>query len=348
MKNYGTQLPEVVVFSRSNDGHRGEYIDVLKRLFRCRVSDSLWVLISSPTPVAFLMIEEAFVQYVFVTLIRAAFGRRTVGLLFRPRPVVESSRGRHRFKRLTLQMLLCVRESATLTIVPFSVDPRFASIAKSWIYDPQLWDLETEERTNISAVAMGRLHPERLPLIAKKIVDSAAGRVIVGAIGRQTTEKGFDIFADMFRASSRIRARYAFACAGMVDANLRKSVGEFIRHGGVVIDRRISRDELLAVYGAVDLVWASYHRDYDQASGIFGRAVQLGIPVIVREDSLLHRLCIVEGLAHLAVTSTDAGPLLAYMPERDAARGAQLSETFRKSSVQRLNHALNISDAADL
>lgn len=57
--------------------------------------------------------------------------------------------------------------------------------------------------------------------------------------------------------------------------------------GGVVFDRMVSDEELLSLYGASDLVWSCYSPHYNQSSGIFGRAFQLGKPSLVRESSYL-------------------------------------------------------------
>ncbi len=59
--------------------------------------------------------------------------------------------------------------------------------------------------------------------------------------------------------------------------------------GGLLIDRRLDDAELESLYVVSDVIWSCYAPEYDQASGIFGRALQLGVPVIVRRGSLLHR-----------------------------------------------------------
>ena len=64
----------------------------------------------------------------------------------------------------------------------------------------------------------------------------------------------------------------------------------FTANGGMLIDRHLDNDELLHLYRRADAIWSCYAPDYNQASGIFGRAVQLGVPAIVRKRSYLQPL----------------------------------------------------------
>jgi hypothetical protein len=69
-------------------------------------------------------------------------GRVTAGLLFRPSPALREKGLPHHVKRWILQAIRLIGVRA-VTILPFSVEPQFARIAASWIYDPQFWDLCT-------------------------------------------------------------------------------------------------------------------------------------------------------------------------------------------------------------
>jgi len=55
----------------------------------------------------------------------------------------------------------------------------------------------------------------------------------------------------------------------------------------VVIDRNLTDEEFESLFGVADVIWACYAPSYDQASGVFGRAIQFGVPPIVREGSLI-------------------------------------------------------------
>lgn len=49
-------------------------------------------------------------------------------------------------------------------------------------------------------------------------------------------------------------------------------------------------EEILSLYKVADLVWCSDAPDDDQASGVFGRAIQTGVEPVFRKGSLPDRL----------------------------------------------------------
>ena len=54
----------------------------------------------------------------------------------------------------------------------------------------------------------------------------------------------------------------------------------------IVENPYLTDDEVLSLYGVADLAW-SFYPQRDQASGIFGRAVQAGVVPLVRSGSFL-------------------------------------------------------------
>jgi len=270
---------------------------------------------------------------------RRCSAARSAGLLFRPRPAVESGRIRHRLKRATLRLLKQLESCRTLTILPFSVDSRFATIADGWIYDFQLWDLTTAELATISE-ARAASHGGQG--VSRQIAETAGPRRVVCALGSQTVEKGFRVFTDAFVSHPELRREFLFAFAGTVAPALKPLGAALGTAGGVAVDRRITDRELLELYGSADLVWAYYDVGYDQASGILGRAAQAGIPVVVREGSLLHKLCQEEGIQHCAVSAGSVGDLAAcgVMPP-DPQRGLELAARFRAHSLAVLRASLS-------
>jgi hypothetical protein len=203
--------------SGQDDGHRAEYFGLLEKLLGGVRQRFSWATLFAPSPVLVTMIEESLSLYVFTCLVRSLTGRRTVGLLFRPLPAVQGTSARLVFKRMLLRMVRCLPGAATLTIMPFSVEPRFATIAKGWIYDPQFWDL---------------FYPEALdddhtggPL-AQDIGRHAQGRAVCCAVGRQDIDKGFDLFARAYAEIQALRERFLFAFGG-------KLRGEVAEEGGL-------------------------------------------------------------------------------------------------------------------
>lgn len=278
---YGASSPRIALLSIHMNGHRRSYVERFSRI----CVDAGWssTLLRSwdsgakhKDPLFVLMIEESFVAFTMIAMTRALRGRRTAGLLFAGAGLVNSRGIKAAAKRFVLRFLTKVPNITVLAITPFAVVPGLVKLADGWIYDPQLWDLDDAA-------------PRSSPL-ADEVRKAAAGRTVVVALGRQGREKGFDRLVRLWRSSAILRDRCLFVSAGKVDDNLQADAAVFQDAGGYLVDRFVSDDEMLSLYGVSDLVWALYDQVYDQSSGIMGRAIQLGRPSIVRGGSQLEDL----------------------------------------------------------
>ena len=239
----------ILDISRSDDGHRGQYMLFLAELFDARRVGFSWRGALTRQPVLVSMIEESFGRYVAVACLRAMLGRRTVGLLFRPRPALEGAGLRFAAKRLVLRGLRGLREVRTLTILPFAVEPGFSRLADGWIYDLQCWDMCGADG------AVQPLSASDAGALAAEMREAAGGRRICCAVGRQDAAKGFDQFAAMFTGSPALREAMLFVSGGKVAPDLTNAAAELAAAGALVRNRFISDDELLDLYAAADLVW---------------------------------------------------------------------------------------------
>lgn len=318
-----------------DEGHRAQYIAFLGTLFSVDRTRFAWPVLFDAKPVMVPLIEDSLSLYALTCVVRALQGKRTAGFLFRPRPAIEARSGRYRVKRLVLRVLRLLPWVTTLTILPFSVEPRFAEIADDWIYDPQVWDLQ-------GAVDQGMVHHGGV--MARELALRAKGRAICCALGRQDQAKGFDQFAQCYIANPSLREAVLFAYGGKVDPALAALAAAFGAVGGFGLDRFIGDEELLSLYASADFVWCAYAPDYDQASGILGRAMQLGIPVVVRKGSLIERLCQIESLPHIPVGPETDLSGLAKMPARESrAKAADRAHRHAAESLLRLGRAMGIS-----
>lgn len=329
----GDLTPNLLIHTVSEEGHRGSYLSLLSQLLNGARARNLGQMLFTAKPLLLLSIEaSAFSLYCLIAPVRALLGRRTVGLLMRPRPVVMGKSIRLRIKRLLLKLLRRLPRIQTFTILSFSIEPRFADVADGWIHDPQIWDLTPEERAN----SPGALFAD--------IRNAANGRRICCAVGRQDQNKGFDWFADLYARNAALRDSILFAFGGKVFGMAETYLPAFAQAGGFACNRFVTDAELLDLYAAADLIWCAYDPDYDQASGIVGRAAQLGIPVVVRRDSLAHRLCQVEGLAHIAIEASTDWQHLTDLPAREDQRQAVArTQRLREESLNRLREALGIT-----
>lgn len=326
----------VQLYSRSLDGHRASYVSFTARLLGGHRTNIPGLIFSS-SPAMFLMIEESFALYVMVAIWRSLFGWRTVGLLFRPKPALYGTSMRLQLKRGLLKTLRRIPLVKTLSIVPATLDSRISEISDDWIYDFQLWDMDDVKLNKFQNFSNGGVAGESGELFFQ-FSKSAAGRKLLVAVGSQDRSKGYDAFAD-FSIFPGVREKWLCASGGKVHENCQAYKAKIEAAGGYVLDRFISDDELLVLYAASSVVWCAYAENYDQASGILGRAVQFGIPVIVREGSYSHRFCQVEDIAHLAFDGQQ-GSLLHAMAKLPQPTRNESVKRFRSISLDVIHRAL--------
>ncbi|WP_146182864.1 hypothetical protein [Limnohabitans sp. Jir72] len=287
-------------YSQSLDGHRAAYLDFVVKRFggeRIQVGD----LFRRSSVVMFLMIEENFVLYVLSAFWRSILGRRTVGLLFRPGPTVQRKTLKHLFKWLLLRILKLLPEVHTLSIVPINFDERISLIVDNWIHDFQLWDISENEIilfNNIKNQYESDRFAENFTLF-EKAKKHANGRPLLVALGMQTRNKGTEILARYI--SNDVKRGWTVLVAGRFASDQQQSRQLIEACGGLVIDKYLSDIEMIEVYAAADAVWCLYDPAYDQASGILGRAIQLGVPTVVRDGSYSAKLCENEKINHILI-----------------------------------------------
>ncbi|WP_156396164.1 MULTISPECIES: hypothetical protein [unclassified Caulobacter] len=277
------------------------------------------------------MLEEHTAKFLIVAIFRALLGRRSCALMFRPGEAVRSSAPRHLVKKMLLKVAKALPTVTVATIMPFELDPAFAGIADGWIYDPQLWDLAPDEDAHGSD-------------LARTVREQAAGRAVAVALGGQSRDKGFDFLADVWAARPGVRDRWLFVAAGKVASGSREKADRFADQQGLLVDRFVTDAELRDLYREATVVWGCYSPDYDQASGIFGRAVQTGRPIVVREGAYVERLAEILEHPMLAIPWNDTEAAAAALASPPAAvdKPATKVATMRERSIATLSHALGL------
>lgn len=329
----------LVDFEAGEHGHRGQYNAMLARLFHIRRAGFTPAMLLARAPVLCPQIEAAPLRFAITSLVRGLLGRRTAGFLLRPLPALQGQSLRLRLKRAMLRLLRRTPGVQVLTIVPFAIEPGLAGIAHGWIHDLQNWDLQLEGDPLAVPAAQA---------LTRDIRARANGRPVCCAIGRQGREKGFDRFAALYTANPALRDGMLFAFGGKVSPQLAEAAQVFAERGGFALDRFVSDGELAGLYAAADLVWCAYAHDYDQASGILGRALQLGIPVVARPGSVIAAICANE--AHPWVELDDGDSWEAFVDgpmrcEPDIAR--RRAREHGVVSLARLAKALGAAPAWD-
>lgn len=275
-----TSENEVLMLTRGGEGHHNAHIAMFETLFSMQgiassVTEDLAAARRHPGPVFVLMVEQYPIAAYLLSWARALRGRRTVGLLFRSQEILEARSLRHRIKAAMLRLTRLVPRTAILTIVPHALLPNIGAYSRDWIDDPQLWDLPylpvCDQPTPLS----------------ERVVAEARGRPVILVAGVLSKIKGLEMILDL-AGDDAFASRYCLAIAGKLvgdDGAAAKLQG----FDCVLENRYISDDELLSLYRVSRFVWTAYHPDYDQASGVFGRAVQFGLVPIVREGSVIDR-----------------------------------------------------------
>jgi len=235
---------------------------------------------------------------------------------------------------MLLKILKSLNSVNTFLIVPQDIDENFVKISDGWIYDFQLWDLNEKDYTEYENYRCNISNGHYVSHLG----NVKGSRSTVCSIGYQNRFKSSELFILNYINASEIRAKYLFVIAGEISVmEILKMKGDFESNGGIVIDKILESEELTEIYASSDIVWALYPEDYDQASGIFGRAVQFGIPVVVRKESILHKICTIHNIEHIALTKETVLDLSNYrILKPNLSRGQELRTYFRSESIRRL------------
>lgn len=269
--------------------------------------------------------------------VRSLFGQKTVGLVFRPGDCFIRGSFKASVRRVLFRFVSRLRNVHLLLIIPFPVTPPFSSVATNWIYDPQLWDLPY----------LGLPDDQNVGPLRAQITALADKRRIVVALGALSPEKGFNFMVDLWLSSAQLRASHLFVAAGWVWNESKEAARRFQEAGGFLIARHIDDAAMFGLYGIADLLWACYAPDRDRSSGIHGRAVQFGVPVLTRKGSFLEAFGESVAFPTLALpfeASDEAiSLLLNWNPRRvDRQDTASLVRRMRDHSVSVLADALQV------
>ena len=281
-----------IVHVTAPSGHRQSYLDLFERLLRLQptvggMSYSNLVRLLCADRVLFATLDDDIRLFALVSLLRAVIGRRTVGLFLRPQSCLGDT-AKARVKRGLFGLLKRFGGITTLSIIPFGLMAGQERVTRGWMHDPQLWDqLDIPD------------HPDTQTVIRLRTI--AQGRPILAFLGMVSHIKGISFLAEILAVRPDLARQYCIVIGGEVDETRRPEVERLAHLGATVWDRRLTDAEMSAVYEAASIVWACYDRSYDQASGIFGRAVQRRRMVVVREGAMIGRYAETLGHPHLAL-----------------------------------------------
>ncbi|RWO40482.1 MAG: hypothetical protein EOS11_20020 [Mesorhizobium sp.] len=225
----------------------------------------------------FATLDDDLMSFVSVALQRAVLGRPTVALFLGPQSCFGALKIKGLLKRSIFVALKHVPKVTVASIIPLSLAPEYGAVVDIGLHDPQWWDMHDGHTLR---------QPSDTP-VAAEVRRLAGDRPIVCWLGAASVHKGFAFMVDIIEAKPDIARQICFISAGTATSE-QALASRFRSMGGIHIDRRPTDAEWESLYSVADAVWACYDPRYDQASGVFGRALQFGIPAIVRRGSLIH------------------------------------------------------------
>lgn len=278
------------------------------------------VAIAHRGPVIIMLVEQYTLATHAVAIARALVGRRTAAMVFRAQEALTGTKLKTRLKRLLLGIERHMSPITMMSIVPLDILPKADSLFKSWLHDPQIWDVPF-----LPAPSVDRN-------LAERVVAEAHGRRVVVALGLMESYKGVEMLAALAKDKA-FCSKYMLVIAGL---QLEKTVPIFaeIQSDCIIENRYISDGELYALYDVADFIWSVYGPSYDQASGIFGRAIQFGRTPIIRKGSLIDQYSTYLG-AKPVIVAWQAEPSEIAM-ELDASSG-KISPLVIGNDVSRAN-----------
>jgi hypothetical protein len=334
--------PRLVVHAASAGGHRSSYLDILTSALGGEavcgpLSGSLRKALRQADKLLLATLDDDVAGFAALALERSARGRRTAALFLRPQSCFGAG-ARARVKRSVFQAVKRLPGLSIITIVPFAIAPDFQAVAHAGVWDPQYWDL----------IQDGRLPSFKRTQLTEDILALAGARGVVSLIGSVTFSKGVGFLADMLDATPELLENWLFVCAGRVHPAVRHIAERLKSAGAFIVDRHLSDAEIESLYGCSRAVWACYHPSYDQASGIFGRAIQLGVPAIIRAGSQLAVFADHYGIETLQLVFGDGGSvrnLDSSLATMTSNMPRQLSNRLAMIDGWR-HHSLNVMRAA--
>ena len=287
---------ERLAYAVGLQGHRQSYLNLLGDLFDLepmvgRMTPSLFKRLVRADQVLFTSLDDGMYAFAAVSLMRSLAGRPTAALFLRAQKCFDSGNWRYGLKRHAFATMRRLPHLTIATITPFDVAPRYAEVANVGVCDPQYWDryadlaIRQPTTTDLSALVLAH----------------ASGRQICCALGSIGTGKGLRFLAETLESYPEITEKILIVCAGHVPYHGLELARRLEKAGALLIGRFLTDAELESLYSVADVVWACYAPDYDQASGIFGRALQFGIPPLVRQGSVIEAFATSNGVRSISV-----------------------------------------------
>jgi glycosyltransferase involved in cell wall biosynthesis len=219
-------------------------------------------------------------------LIRLILRRKTVGIFLQPLGIARNDTIKDVFKVLLLSLLVKLNLLVIFSIYPRRLAFGFFKYYSEWIIDPAFWDLSEETRL-----------PDKLTNDVISSYKFETDILYVLFLGTISNRKRFDLFVECCVVNNNFPG-VKFIAVGekyISKYNVRDVVQEeiftkFSDFGGVFIEKYLTEEEVVYFQKNTHLHWAFYAENFNQSSGVAGRAYQLNKHVIVRKNSIISEM----------------------------------------------------------
>lgn len=263
-------MKQIIIYSRIESGHIEAYKKFYLKLFeqigyipieKKSVGKYLW-----KNDIFFPSVETSIKEFTLCTFL-GIFNRRIVSGIYIFRPA--------RFGGLTLKkipsilmilyffIIRCISNAKVISIVSSEKAGWRAPGFSDFLEDPQLWDMYNGRRNS-------SLLPSDIILFA----------------GHASLNKGFPVFLEVTKIAKKMECRIV----GEIQNEVRHLDLSTVSKYSCLL--YVSETDLINAIENAKFIWCVYSENYDQSSGIFGRAIQLGRIPIVRKGSYLEMLSI--------------------------------------------------------
>lgn len=286
-----------IVIACSVEGHRAEYVSLMESMFSLTPffvdlrGIRVILGVAFANKVLFSSIDDDVLGFMLICFLRSSIRKKTVGLFLRPLSCFDV--GTRNFAKYTLfKFLKALPGVSIFSIIPHAFDKRIAKVTNYWVHDPQMWD----KFSNIF-----KFKSE----LSRELLTLAGDRKIICYLGRISKEKGVDILGDLISNDKRLSQKFFVVVLGKPATDSEDILSVLESSGAYVLPRLLTSDEMSSVYDVSTIVWACYAPNYNQASGVFGRAIQKGILTVVRKGALISKYSNYDSLKILVFDPND-------------------------------------------
>lgn len=224
--------------------------------------------------VIFGMIDDNYLEFFLITLVRSILQRQTVGIFFRPQTCLNMDI-KSISKFFIFYFLSKFKNSKIIIYLPFFCDSRLKYVASDFVMDHEMWHMELYDKENRNLVTNKKKIKKRLLVI-----------------GNLSSHKGLKELLFLLENNKSFVECFDITLAGhsSVDSesiNLIKKIEGYVVKK---INSFVDYSKMCELYNTTDFVWCYYSKKYDQSSGVFGHALQYGKIPLIRHASMLSKM----------------------------------------------------------